>query len=101
MNEGHEYKLCIKEKIITDSFYRELNSIDFYDTSDEVKRRINHKIEDIVNTYPETLIVNDYINKHGVSIKRVKLTWFSNKQKHEALYWMDFIDCTSKDKYQL
>lgn len=101
MNEGREYKLCIKEKIITDKFYRELSSIDFYDTSDEVKRRINHKIEDIVESFPDTTITREYVYKRGISIKRVKLTWCCNSQRHETLFWMDFIDCSSKDRYLL
>lgn len=101
MNIGHEYKLCINEKITTDKFYRELNSIDFYDSSEEVKRRINHRIEDIVDTFPDTLITKDYVNRHGISIKRVKVIWYSNQERHESTFWMDFIDCSTKDRYLL
>lgn len=101
MNQGHEYKLCIKEKIVTDKFYRELSSIDFYETSDEVRRKINHKIEDIVETFPNTTITREYVNRHGLSIKKVKVTWFSNNQKHESIFWMDLVDCSTKNKYLL
>lgn len=99
MKDGHEYKLCIKEKIITDNSFRELVSVDLYDSGEEVVRKINHRIENIVDSYPNTSIHNDYINRHGRQIKRVKLTWFSNNQRHESLFWMDFIDCTTKNKF--
>lgn len=101
MKDGHEYKLCIKEKIKTDKYYRELSSIDFYDTSEEVKRRINHKIENIVETYPNSLITKYYVNSHGIAIKRVKVIYYSNNIKHESIFWMDFIDCSTKDRYLL
>lgn len=101
MNQGLEYKLCIKEKVIADKFYRELSSIDFYDTSDEVKRRINHKIEAIVDSFPNTIITKEYINRHGLSIKKVTVTWYCNKQKHVSIFWMDLVDCSTKNKYLL
>lgn len=99
MKDGHEYKLCVKEKIITSNSFRELTSVDLYETSEEVRRKINHRIESIVDTYPNTLIHNDFFNKHGRQIKRVKLVWFCNNQRHESIFWMDFIDCTTKNKF--